>query len=184
MPTPRVAVFIATSLDGCIARTDGSLDWLDLVKNDGEDYGYAEFMQGLDTVLMGRATWDVVRGFDPWPYEGKRVVVLTHRPESVEHGEELASGPIDHVLEQLGATGSSWVYIDGGVVIRQALQAGMVDELILSIVPVILGDGPKLFGPDLPERTLRLVSSQVWPSGLVQLRYSVGSSPAPRPGAA
>lgn len=184
MSTPRVAVFIATSLDGCIARADGSLDWLDLVKLDGEDYGFAEFLSGVDTLLMGRSTWDVVRAFDPWPYAGKRVVVLTHRPEAVEHGEELASGDVGRVLDDLGASGARWVYVDGGDVIRQALASGRVDELIVSVIPVILGDGIRLFGGELPERTLRLVSSQAWPSGLVQLRYAVGSSPTPRPGAA
>ena len=184
MPLPRVSVFIATSLDGCIARADGSLDWLDCVKLDGEDYGYGEFMSTVDTLLLGRGTWDVARTFDPWPYAGKRVVVLTHRPEQVRHGEELAAGNVAEVLEELGASGSARVYVDGGAVIRQCLAAGMVDELIVSVVPVVLGEGIRLFGDELPERTLRLVSSESWASGLVQLRYTVGSSPFPRPGAA
>lgn len=89
---PRVSVYIATSLDGFIARTDGGLDWLDTVQLEGEDYGYAAFVATVNTMVVWRATWEVARGFDPWPWAGKRVLVLTHRPIDARHGEETHAG--------------------------------------------------------------------------------------------
>ena len=174
MARPRVAVYIATSVDGFIAREDGSLDWLERVQAAGEDYGYGAFMDAVGALVLGRATWDTVVGFGEWPYAGKRVVVLTHRPLDASHGEEVHAGALAPLLDRLGAEGVGRVYLDGGVAIRHGLAEGLVDELTLSVVPVVLGGGRALFGPGLPTLDLRCVEARRFPSGLVQSRYERG----------
>ncbi len=173
MKRPHVAVFIATSVDQFIARDDGSIDWLARVQRDpAEDFGYAAFMASVDALVVGRATYDTVLGFDAWPYEGKRVVVLTHRPVTATHGEETHHGALAPLFEKLGAEGVKRVYIDGGETIREGLAEGLIDELTLSLVPVLLGSGRPLFVRGLPETDLRLIDAKSFPSGLVQLRYA------------
>jgi dihydrofolate reductase len=161
------SVFIATSLDGFIARTDGSIDWLEAVQVEGEDYGYADFFAAVDVVVMGKNTWQTVLGFDEWPYVGKRVIVLSHTPEEPTHDEVFFAGDVrDLDLDH------QHVYVDGGDVIRQFLAAGLVDELTVSVVPVVLGVGRALFAGGV-EQKLTLVDSKAFPSGLVQLRYTL-----------
>jgi len=162
------SVFIATSLDGYIARADHGLDWLSIVEQPGEDYGFAAFFATVETLVMGRRTYDVVRAFPAWPYGTKRVVVLTHRPAEPREGVELFSGDIRD-LTLPGRT-----YIDGGDVIRQFLAADRIDDLTLSILPIILGGGIRLFSGGEREHRLRLEGHQAWDSGLVQLRYRRG----------
>jgi dihydrofolate reductase len=171
---PRCSVFIATSLDGFIARRDGSVDWLSVVERPGEDYGYAHFFAGVDALVMGRRTYDTARGFPSWPYGGKRCVVLTHDPPEARHGEQFHAGPPLPLLEQLHADGIRHIYVDGGAVIRQFLASDLIDDFTLSIVPVLLGDGIRLFEDGGPGKRLRLEASQAFPSGLVQTRYQSG----------
>jgi dihydrofolate reductase len=179
MARPHCAVFIATSLDGFIALPDGSVKWLDAVRLDGEDYGFDAFFASVDTLLMGRLTWETVLRLGEWPYAGKRVVVLTHRPAEGRHGESFRAGEPAALLAQLRAEGARRVYVDGGQVISQFLREGRVDELTVSIVPTLLGQGTRLFQGELPRRALRLASSHVYPSGLVQLRYVPWAPPPP-----
>jgi dihydrofolate reductase len=168
----QCSVFIATSLDGFIARSDGGLDWLSLVEMAGEDYGYGRFAASVDALIMGRNTYDTALGFDAWPYTGKRVIVLTHRDIEPRHGEEpRACGDLNQLVDELANAGVHRVYIDGGNVIRQFLAAGLVDDLTLSIIPSVLGGGRPLFGELGAELVLHLESTQSWPSGLAQLRY-------------
>lgn len=168
---PRCSVFIAVSVDGCIARADGSLDWLDAVQQPGEDYGYQAFFDSVDALAIGRSTYEVALGFSAWPYAGKRVVVLTHRAPAPRHGEEFFAGEPATLVERLGREGVKRLYVDGGAVIRQCLAAKLVDDLTLSVVPVLLGDGIPLFGAGGIEQRLVLESSRSWPTGLTQLRY-------------
>jgi dihydrofolate reductase len=182
MVRPRCAVFIATSLDGFIALPDGSVEWLDAVRLDGEDYGFDDFFASVDTLLMGRLTWETVLRLGEWPYGDKRVVVLTHRPAPASHGERFRAGEPAEVLAALHAEGARRVYVDGGQVISRFLREGLVDELTLSIVPTLLGSGIRLFQGELPRRALRLASSRAYPSGLVQLRYTLATSPLPHRG--
>jgi dihydrofolate reductase len=171
MTRPRCSAFIATSLDGFIARRDGSIDWLRSVEDAGEDYGFATFFAEIDALLLGRATWEVARGFEPWPYAGKRVAVLAHQAREARHGETFHAGEAAAVLDLLGAGGAGHVYADGGAVISQLLAADRVDDLTVSVIPIVLGDGIRLFQGPLPERALVLVSARSFRSGLVQLRY-------------
>jgi dihydrofolate reductase len=170
-------VFIAASLDGFIARADGALDWLSVVERAGEDYGYRAFFDDVDALVMGRKTYDTVLGFDEWPYEGKRCIVLTHTaPTARRRDEEFASGPPAPLLERLAREGVRQVYVDGGAVIRQFISAGLVDDLTLSVIPVLLGDGVRLFegGAGGADRPLRLIEARPYDSGLVRLKYAPG----------
>lgn len=171
---PQVAVFLATSLDQFIARADGSIDWLHELPTAGEDHGYPAFWAGIDALVVGRSTWETALGFPEWPYAGKRVVVVTHRPLAATHGEETWSGPLTPLVERLGAEGVRRVYLDGGILVQQGLAEGLVDELTLTVVPRTLGTGRRLFGSDTPDTYWRLVSATPFPSGLVQLRYARG----------
>jgi len=160
-----ISVFIATSLDGYIARADGAIDWLSIVERPGEDYGFAAFFATVDTLVMGRGTYDVVTAFPQWPYGTKRVVVLTHRPAAPRDGVEFFSGD----LTELRLPGRT--YVDGGNVIQQFLAADRIDDLTISIIPIVLGAGIRLFAGGEGEHRLELAGSQAWDSGLVQLRY-------------
>jgi len=171
MLRPRCSVFIAISVDGYIARPDGSLDWLDSVQRPGEDHGFRRFMDSVDTLVLGRRTYETALGFGAWPYAGKRCVVLTHAPPPARHGEEFFSGAPLSLVERLAAQGARRVYVDGGAVIRAFLEAGMIDDLTLSIIPVLLGDGIPLFGRSPIEQRLLSIGSRRYESGLVQLEY-------------
>lgn len=176
---PQVSVFIATSLDQYIAREDGSLDWLDPIQQagaaTGEDCGYAAFMAEIDMLLMGRSTWETVLRFGEWPYTGKRVGVLTHRADSAQasarHGESFHAGALTPILEQLYTEGVRRIYLDGGEVIRQGLREGLVDEMILTTVPVLLGGGRPLFGAGLPASGWAVVEARAFAVGAAQVRY-------------
>jgi len=173
----QCSVFIATSLDGYIARPDGSIDWLSAVQVDGEDYGYARFAETVDVIVLGRNTYDVVLGFAAWPYAGKRAIVMTNHPANSRHGEEFYAGAAADLVRRLAAEGARRVYIDGGVVIQQFRNAGLIDDLTISIIPVVLGEGIPLFAAGASEGRLTLVDVQSWPSGLVQLRYRLPEMP-------
>lgn len=169
---PRVHVFLGLSLDQQIARADGRIDWLESWQSDGENYGYDAFSAGIDALVMGRATYDTVLGFGFWPYEGKRVIVLSHRPFEPRHGEERAEGALLPLLERLGAEGVREVYLDGGRLVQQGLAEGVVDTLTLTVLPLTIGRGRPLFGDDTPEQRWRLQDVRSFPSGVVQLRYA------------
>jgi len=177
------AVFIAVSLDGFIARVDGSVDWLTLVEAPGEDYGYQRFFDATDTLVIGRSTYDLALGFEPWPYRGKRCVVLSHRATPPRYGEEFFDGEVSALAARLESEGAKRVYVDGGAVIRQFLSAGLIGELTLSVIPVLLGEGISLFGSGSgQDLKLELLGSQSFPSGLVQLRYRVPNGERGRAG--
>jgi dihydrofolate reductase len=172
----QCSVFIATSLDGFIARLDGSIDWLSRVECPGEDYGYGRFHDSIDTVIVGRKTYQTALGFPAWPYGGKRCIVLTHQAPRSKHGEEFHDGPAPALVARLAAEQARRAYVDGGQVIRQFLAAGLITDLTLSIIPILLGEGVPLFGQTGPELPLTLVSSRAYDSGLVQLEYRLPAS--------
>lgn len=172
MVKPTVRVFLGVSLDGCIAGKDHDLSWLECVSTaPPEDTGYADLMSKTDTMLIGRTTYDVIAKFDPWPFNGRRVVVVTSRPLD-DRRVEARSGTIVDFIDELGREGAKGIYLDGGSLVRQALVEGRVDELTLSWLPYILGEGVKLF-EGLPElrQQWQLVHSRSFPSGLVQATY-------------
>lgn len=172
MQRPRCSVFIATSLDGFIAKPDGTFDFLSIVEQAGEDYGFADFFASVDALVIGRNTYETALAFPEWPYAGKRCVVLTHRETPSIHGEQFFAGEPPALLETLALAGAQRLYVDGGAVIRAFLSENLIDDMTLSIIPVLLGRGISLFGAEVPEQTLKLERSQAYASGLVQLTYS------------
>lgn len=171
MVRPSTAAFLGMSLDGFIAGPNDQLDWLERGGGPPEDHGFTAFFSSVDALLVGRRTWDVVSRFEAWPYEGKRVFVLTGRPAEGRHGERFLSGTPAEVLATLAGEGVGRVYVDGGRVVSQFLAAGLLDELTVSILPVVIGAGIRLFEGAGPERWLSLESSRAFAGGMVQLRY-------------
>lgn len=172
MDRPNVSVFLALSLDGFIAGPQGDLAWLAPYSTDSSiETGYDRLMSHVDTLLMGRHTYEKLLTFDQWPYSGKRVVVLTRRPLSPRYGEMVQAGPLRDVLQRLWQDGSRHVYLDGGQTVRQGLREGVVDELTLSWAPVILGEGIALFAGLRHRLDLQVDGVRSLPSGLVQTIY-------------
>ncbi|AOY81797.1 MAG: dihydrofolate reductase [Moorea sp. SIO2B7] len=143
-------VYIATSLDGFIATIDGGLDWLEEIPNpEQSDYGYAEFMKSIDAIVMGRNTFDKVLSFGKWVYHKPVFVLsnsLTKLPEKKIGKAEIVRGDIKTIINQLHQKGYTNLYIDGGRVIQSFLQEDLVDEMIITRVPILLGKGVPLFG--------------------------------------
>jgi dihydrofolate reductase len=171
----RVSVFIGVSVDGFIARRDGALDFLP--EGGGEPHGYEEFMASVDALVIGRNTFETVLGFPEWPYGKKRVVVLSSKPldlSAVSGGvvEQMSDEPAE-IVAKLGATGAQHLYIDGGITIQRFLQAGLIQRLIITRVPVLIGDGIPLFGTVPNDIRLDHVATRHYPSGLVQSEYRI-----------
>ncbi len=176
----RTSVFIATSLDGYISRTDGSVDWLDeanAVVPEGEDCGYKAFIETVDILVMGRNTFDQVLRFEPWPYENLRVIVLTHRPLGIPSDlaatvSSSSESPVN-LVAQLSSKGAKHLYIDGGRTIQNFLKAGLVSQLTITTIPILLGTGRPLFGPLPSDQKLSLIASRSYEFGFVQSTYHV-----------
>jgi dihydrofolate reductase len=170
-----VSVFIGTSVDGFIARPNGDFDFLPA--GGGEPHGYDEFMASVDALAIGRNTFETVRKFPAWPYGDKRVVVLSSRPVdlSAVRGAvvEQMAGPPAEIVSKLAASGAHNLYVDGGITIQRFLRAGLVQRLIITRVPVLIGDGIPLFGPLTRDLRLRHIATQPYPSGLVKTEYRV-----------
>ncbi len=175
----KISVFIATSLDGYIARKNGKIDWLMAADNSNgsEDYGYKEFSDSVDCMIMGRNSLETVLTFDEWPYEGKRVVVLSssmkETPQSVSGKIELYSGSIEELVSMLKIEGCNRLYIDGGKTIQSFLRADLVTDLTITKIPIILGEGLPLFGNLEEEIKLRHVKTVAYPSGFVKSTYEI-----------
>jgi len=172
----KASVFIATSLDGFIARANGDLDWLP--PGGGEPHGYEEFMATVDALVIGRKTFETVLTFDTWPYGQKPVFVLSTRalaPTPVGAVVERMSGAPAAIVSQLAARGIRHVYVDGGITIQRFLQAGLIQRLIITRVPVLLGDGVPLFGALPRDIRLHHVATRQYESGLVQSEYVVAA---------
>lgn len=169
-------VYIGTSLDGYIADRDGGLDWLQSVANPhGDDMGFTDFMSGIDALIMGRNTFETVCGFDcDWPYTKPVFVLsntLTEIPEEYKDKAELISGSLQEVISTLNQRSFNHLYIDGGKTVQSFLQEDLIDELIVSTIPMLLGGGTPLFG-DLPAHlSFELVSSKIYLDTIVQTHY-------------
>lgn len=172
-----VSVFVGTSVDGFIARANGDLDFLPV--DAGEPHGYDQFIAGVDTIVIGRKTFETVMSFPAWPYGRKRVVVLSHRKLKLPtpgHGKvEQMSGTPRQVLVRLAASGARNLYLDGGLTIQSFLRAGLVDRLIITRVPVLIGQGIPLFGTLPRDIPLQHVSTRRYSSGLVKTEYRIAN---------
>ena len=170
----RTSVFVGTSVDGYIARPDGALDFLD--HGGGEAHGYEEFMATVDALVIGRKTFETVLGFGGWAYGRKPVFVLSQHELAPTPGgavvERMHGAPAD-ILRTLSARGLEHLYVDGGATIQGFLRAGMIDRLIVTRVPVLIGSGIALFGALDRDIILEHVQTRTYASGLVQSEYRV-----------
>lgn len=173
-------VFIATSLDGFIARPDGDIDWLLQRDDQTEDHGYSDFIADKDVIVMGRGTYEKVRTFDTWFYE-RPVVVLSESlldapvPEALKGKLWFSSLAPKDVMEELTRQGVRRVYVDGGQVVQSFLRDGLITDMVITTVPVLIGSGRPLFGALGQDVDLKLVSSRWFASGLVQSTYRLAT---------
>lgn len=173
---PKNSIYIATSIDGYIADKNGGIEWLDSIAiPENEDLGYEIFMSNIDALVMGRNTFETVLGFDvEWPYKQPVFVLsnsLNEIPESHKEKAFLLKGNLTEVLDQVHKKGYSRLYIDGGNTIQRFLQEDLIDEMIITVFPVLLGGGPSLFS-ELPNALeFELAESSIHANQLVMLHY-------------
>ena len=161
-------MFVETSLDGIIVRELGA----SLAEEEGQDYGFRELVNSVEALVLDERTYDTALTFDEWPFADKPCIVLSSREGSARHGARFFAGEPGRLALELGLAGLERVCVDGERAIRSFLRHGLVDDLVVSIHPVVRGRGIRLFGPGPPELWLTLQSVQRMPSGLVQLRYT------------
>ncbi len=168
----KVILFIASSLDGFIAGKLGEIDWL----FSDQDYGYTEFFGRVDTVIMGRKTYELTLGFPDYPFQGTTGYVLSHSRAGDKHEHvEFIAREAGQLISELHAQPGKNIWIVGGSdVVRACVEQDLIDEYIVSIHPMILGDGIPLFRPPLPARQLIFCDCQSFDTGLVQITYSRG----------
>lgn len=174
--TSKIILYIASSLDGFIAGRNGDISWLDAYQVEGEDYGYSEFLKIIDTIVMGSRTYEQVLSFGSWPYEGFKTYVMTKRQhEPAERAKvEFCSGDLDSFVPRIRRESHKDIWLVGGASLAQSfLKHRFIDEMILSIIPVILGDGISLFGRSQEEYRLELLRSESYDNGIVQLHYKL-----------
>ncbi len=177
----KASAYLAVSLDNFIAREDGRLDWLkgeagtEITLSAGEDFGFTEFINSVDTVLMGRQTFEFVYKSGSWPYRGKRVIVLSQSllqaPVGYEDRIELQYGPAAEIWENLVRSGTAHVYIDGGLTLQSFLKLGLVSELTLTRAPILIGSGVPLFGSLPRDLQFKHLETRSYGNGFVQSRY-------------
>jgi dihydrofolate reductase len=176
----KCSAFVAISLDGYIARRNGNIDWLDNYNDSSEteDYGFKEFYKTVDTLVIGRKTYELVLTFKEWPYPDRKVIVLSNGspvvPNEVLRNVEVLAGPPSELVKHLAAKGSQHLYIDGGKTIQSFLKAGAIQELTISHIPILIGDGIPLFGKLEQDQKLTHLETRTFPNGIVQSRYHIG----------
>ena len=184
MSTTQVSVYIAISLDGYIARPDGDIQWLHehAPAPEGEDYGYQALMDSVDTVVLGRNSFEKVLGFGGWHYQKPVIVLsrsLTEVPDHLTDRVRIDGSSPAELLARLSNEGCRRIYLDGGRVIQAFLREGLVNDLILTRIPILIGQGLPLFGPLERDIKLELVSCQTWENGLVQTKYLINRDRQP-----
>jgi dihydrofolate reductase len=171
------SVFVGVSVDGFLARPDGSVDFLDTPE--AGPHGFEEFYASVDAVVIGRRTWEWVVSFGQWAYGNKRVVALSTRPLDFSpfpeaRVEQMSGEPVE-IVARLAATGAHHLYVDGGVTIQRFLRSGCIDRLIVTRVPVLVGQGVPLFGTLAQDIPLRHVATRTYTDGLVQSEYETSA---------
>jgi dihydrofolate reductase len=172
--TMKVSVFVGTSVDGFIARLNGDLDFLP--PGGGEPHGYNEFIATVDAIVIGRKTLETVLTMKEWPYDRKRVVVLSTRTLDLSGARgavEQMSGTPAEIVARLDSSGVRHIYVDGGVTVQGFLRAGLVQRMVITRVPVLIGEGIPLFGTLPHDVRLQHIVTRSYPSGLVQSEYAI-----------
>jgi len=176
----KSSVYIATSLDGFIARSDGELDWLDAANKTVPaevDCGYNSFMESIDVLIIGRNTYEQILTFDNWPYGNKTVIVLSSNkitiPKKIAQSVSYSSESPRNLCERLNKEGIKNLYIDGGITIQRFLSEGLIDNITITIIPIILGSGKPLFSNLKKDILLKLLDTKHYDFGFVQITYEV-----------
>ena len=177
----KVSIFIGTSLDGFIAREDGDIGWLRSINKKatpGEDFGFNSFLESVDLIVMGRKTFEQVIAFNDWPYKDTKIIVLTSNdieiPEklnkTVTTSNTLSSAQL---IKELSNQSINHIYVDGGTVIHDFLSAGLVDEITVTIVPILIGKGKSFSGLLPKDLYLQALKTTVYHFGFVQNKYKI-----------
>ena len=175
----KVSVYMGISLDGFISRPDGDVAWLHEIEPlaDGDDAGYSEFFAGIDVLVLGRGSFEKVLEFDEWPYADKPVIVLskslTKVPDALRERVKIETASPQDLVDQLSEAGYKHMYLDGGKLVQSFLRGGLVDEMTLTTLPMLIGEGRTLFGPLERDIKLRHLGTKTWDNGLVQTKYQV-----------
>jgi dihydrofolate reductase len=169
----KVIVYIAASLDGYIAKPNDDLSFLAVVEKEGEDYGYSEFISTVDTVILGRKTYDwVMKQVPEFPHADKQTYVITRTERPGIGTTTFYTGDLKDLITQLKNEQGKHIFCDGGAeVVNALLHTNLIDEMIISFIPILVGNGVPLFKEGRPERTLELVSTRTFETGLVQVHY-------------
>ena len=169
---PEVDLYIAMSLDGYIADPEGGVGWLSMVETAGEDYGYASFYDSVEAVFMGSHTYEQIAQFGHWPYEGKPCHVFSRRALQADGDVTVTASEPREVLNNLAQEGVRRAWLVGGAELTSSFRVNrLISRYIISLVPILLGSGIRLFSPPLPEERLKLTGTRSYPSGLVQMTY-------------
>ena len=175
----KLILYIAQSLDGYIAADNDDISWLSMVEKPGEDYGYHQFLNDVDTVIMGRRTYDKVLSFGiEFPHKARKCYVVSKTKTGSDENVEFIGDQLKTFVESLKQQPGKNIYLDGGAsLVQEFLKLGLIDEMVISVIPILLGESPqkgiRLFGPLKLRRELKLLESQSFESGLIQLRYAL-----------
>ena len=169
----KLILYIATSLDGYIAKPNDDLSFLSIVQKDGEDYGYSEFVSSIDTVILGRKTYDwIMAVVDEFPHMDKISYIITRTERPSIGNINFYNGTLNSLVKKLKSEKGKNIFIDGGAeIVHELLKANLIDEFIISIIPILVGDGIKLFADGRPELKLKLVNLKKFETGLIQMHY-------------
>jgi dihydrofolate reductase len=178
----KCSVYIATSVDGFIAKPDGDVDWLhrpEYTTSEMKGLSYDDFISTVDSLVMGRKTYEKVLSFNGWPYENTSVIVLSSRklliPDHLQGKVSIMSGTPEQIVSQLSSKGNGHLYIDGGITIQRFLDARLINEITITQIPILLGEGIPLFGSMGIEQSLCFIEAAASENGFVQVRYKVQS---------
>lgn len=180
----KASVYIAVSIDGFIARSDGDIEWLQSSgeEDGGNDYGYEAFMASVEALVMGRNTFEKVLTFGDWPYKNKRVVVLSSGtvaiPKNLSNCVEASSLSPSELLASLSNLGVDHVYVDGGITIQSFLRESLINSLVITRIPRLIGEGIALFGALEKDIHLRHIRTEAYSNGFVQSEYEIIQSAA------
>ena len=171
----KVILYIAMSLDGYIAKPNDDLSFLSIVQKEGEDYGFNDFMESVDVVILGRKTYDWVMTQVPvFPHSDKETYVITRNIRSDENAVQFYTGDLPELIHRLKGEKGKDIFLDGGAeIVTEFHKLGLIDEFIISVIPILLGDGIRLFGKVDFEQQLKLVDVKTFDTGLTQMHYQI-----------
>lgn len=172
MPPRKLILYIAMSLDGYIAKPNDDLSFLSIVEKEGEDYGYADFVSSIDTVIMGRKTYDWVTKQVDFPHSDKKAFIISRTARPSLGKTVFYTGDLSDLVRKLKVEEGKNIFCDGGAeIVNELLSKDLIDELIISVIPIMVGDGIKLFKDGRPEQKLKLIKVKTYDTGLIQMHY-------------